>query len=57
MPVFEFDELRDRREVEGETLLDYWGYNTVSFFAPNTGYCAGIEYNREGNELKQLIKQ
>ena len=56
MPVFEFDELRDRREVEGETLLDYWGYNTVSFFAPNTGYCAGIEYNREGNELKQLIK-
>ncbi|MDD3659509.1 MAG: glycogen debranching protein GlgX [Lachnospiraceae bacterium] len=56
MPVFEFDELRDRREVNGEALLDYWGYNTVSFFAPNTGYCAGIEYNREGNELKQLIK-
>ena len=32
------------------------GYNTVSFFAPNTSYAAGIEYNQEGNELKHLIK-
>lgn len=57
MPIFEFDELRDRREVDGSTLFDYWGYNTVSFFAPNTSYCSGIEYNREGNELKHLIKE
>ncbi|MDD3204841.1 MAG: glycogen debranching protein GlgX [Lachnospiraceae bacterium] len=57
MPIFEFDELRDRREVDGKTLLDYWGYNTVSFFAPNTGYCASVEYNREGNELKRVIKE
>ena len=56
MPIFEFDELKDKREVDGNTLLDYWGYNTVSFFAPNTSYCAGVEYNREGNELKNLIK-
>lgn len=56
MPIFEFDEVKDSRVYEGEQLLDYWGYNTVSFFAPNTSYCAGIEYNREGNELKKLIK-
>ncbi len=56
MPIFEFDEVKDRREYEGKELLDYWGYNTVSFFAPNTSYCSGAEYNREGNELKQLIK-
>ena len=31
MPVFEFDETMDKREVNGRTLLDYWGYNTVSF--------------------------
>ena len=55
MPIFEFDELRDRREVDGSVLIDYWGYNTVGFFAPNTSYTAGIEYNREGNELKRLI--
>lgn len=56
MPIFEFDEVKDRREYNGQELLDYWGYNTVSFFAPNTSYSAGVEYNREGNELKQLIK-
>lgn len=56
MPIFEFDETRDRREVNGNVLLDYWGYNPVSFFAPNTSYSAGAEYNREGNELKNLIK-
>lgn len=57
MPVFEFDELRDYREYEDKKLFDYWGYNTVCFFAPNTSYSASIEYNREGKELKKLIKQ
>lgn len=56
MPIFEFDELRDKREYEGNVLLDYWGYNTVSFFAPNTSYSSKREHNREGNELKRLIK-
>lgn len=57
MPIFEFDELKDAREYQGRQLLNYWGYNTVSFFAPNTSYAAGIEYNQEGNELKNLIKK
>jgi len=57
MPIFEFDEMRDRREVDGRTLLDYWGYNPVCFFAPNTSYTADQEYNREGKELKTLIKK
>ena len=57
MPIFEFDEMQDYREVDGEKLCNYWGYNTVSFFAPNTSYSASIEYNREGNELKHLIQE
>lgn len=57
MPIFEFDEMRDVREYKGTKLLDYWGYNPVSFFAPNTSYTAGVEYNREGIELKNLVKQ
>lgn len=55
MPIFEFDEMLDYREVDGEKLYNYWGYNTVSFFAPNTSYASSHEYNREGNELKKLI--
>lgn len=56
MPIFEFDETGSLRTYNGQDLIDYWGYNSVSFFAPNTSYCGGVEYNREGTELKQLIK-
>lgn len=56
MPVFEFDEMRDVRMVDDHLLIDYWGYNSVCFFAPNTSYASSIEYNREGRELKELIK-
>ena len=56
MPIFEFDELSECRTVDGKELLNYWGYNTVSFFAPNTSYASAVEYNREGTELKQLVK-
>lgn len=56
MPVFEFDEMRDARLIDENELLDYWGYNPVCFFAPNTSYTSGVEYNREGMELKHLIK-
>lgn len=56
MPIFEFDEMRDHRVIDGRKLLDYWGYNTVSFFAPNTSYASDREYNHVGTELKQLIK-
>ena len=57
MPIFEFDETMNAREVNGNRLLEYWGYNTVSFFAPNTSYIAQDEYNQEGTELKELIKE
>ncbi|MCI9056272.1 MAG: glycogen debranching protein GlgX [Oscillospiraceae bacterium] len=56
MPIFEFDEMQNYREVDGNKLYNYWGYNSVSFFAPNTSYTATTEYNREGNELKNLIQ-
>lgn len=56
MPIFEFDETHGYREVDGKSVMDYWGYNTVSFFAPNTSYAGEAEYNREGKELKTLIK-
>ena len=56
MPIFEFDEMRDVRLIDENELIDFWGYNPVSFFAPNTSYCSSMEYNHEGLELKTLIK-
>lgn len=57
LPVFEFDEFENSRTVDGTTLYNYWGYSTVNFFAPKTGYAASGRYGMEADELKNLIKQ
>lgn len=57
MPIFEFDEMGSYRNFENEPLYDYWGYNTVCFFAPNTSYESHHEHNFEGTELKELIHE
>ena len=48
MPIFEFDELQGSREVDGKKLIDYWGYNTVSFFCAEYELCSinGIQPGR-----------
>lgn len=57
MPVFEFDEIKENRKYNDKVLVDYWGYNPISFFAPNTSYAAKTEDNSSGTELKKLIKR
>lgn len=59
MPIFEFDETVNTRERNGKKLIEYWGYNTVGFFAPNSCYASSPEkeYNCEGTELKELIRE
>ncbi|MBO4375091.1 MAG: glycogen debranching protein GlgX [Lachnospiraceae bacterium] len=56
MPVFEFDEFENSREVNGQRLLNYWGYSTVCFFAPKAGYAASAPFGMEVDEFKTLIK-
>ena len=55
MPIFEFDEMENARVVDGEQLYNYWGYNTVGFFAPNTGYSSKEEHNYEIKGFKNII--
>ncbi len=57
MPIFEFNEMHNAREIDGKQLLECWGYNSTCFFAPNTVYATTDEYNHEGTELKELIKE
>jgi glycogen operon protein len=56
MPVFEFDEMLSEREHNGNQLVDYWGYNPVGFFSPNSSYSSTPECTQGGNELKRLIR-
>jgi isoamylase len=57
MPVFEFDEFENSRTVNGETLYNYWGYSTVGFFAPKSGYAATGAMGMQVDELKNLVKR
>jgi isoamylase len=56
MPVMEFDELEHahRNPHTGELLLNYWGYSTLSFFAPKAAYAAGA--GQQVREFKEMVK-
>ena len=51
LPVHAF--LQDRRLVEHQ-LRNYWGYNTLAFFAPEPQYLASGELNEMRNAIKRL---
>ena len=57
MPIFEFDEFENSREINNERTYNYWGYSTVCFFAPKAGYAASAPFGMEADELKSLIKR
>ena len=57
LPIFEFDELENSRVVGGERLYNYWGYSTVDFFAPKSGYAASGTRGLASEELKNVVRQ
>src|SRR4030066_34134 len=59
MPIYEFDEFENSRlsPETGETLMNYWGYSTVGFFAPKSGLAATGKLGMQVDELKALVKE
>ena len=37
-------------------LTNYWGYNTIGFFAPHQGYAAATAAGGQVNEFKDMVK-
>jgi glycogen operon protein len=56
MPIFEFDEL-ELADKKPYGRINYWGYNTVGFFAPKAGYASTGHFGMQVDELKALIKE
>jgi isoamylase len=54
MPVHYF--LTDRYLIDGGRA-NYWGYNTIGFFAPDPGYAAGDKVNDQVKEFKNMVKE
>jgi len=59
MPIFEFDEFDNTltNPATGERLMNYWGYSTIGFFAPKSGYAATSMFGMQSDELKNLVKE
>lgn len=53
MPVHQF--VTDP-SLEAKGLKNYWGYNTIGYFAPHNGYCSNRRGDRQVEEFKQMVK-
>jgi glycogen operon protein len=53
MPVHQF--VHDMYLLQ-RGLCNYWGYNTVGFFAPHNGYSTGKDTGRQVHEFKLMVK-
>jgi isoamylase len=54
MPVHQ--SISDRHLVE-EGLSNYWGYNTIGFFAPGIRFFSGQEKGGQVKEFKTMVKE
>jgi isoamylase len=54
MPVHHF--VSDRYLKE-KGLSNYWGYNTIGFFAPDSRYSASGSTGQQVNEFKMMVKE
>ncbi|MEE4542546.1 glycogen debranching protein GlgX [Streptomyces sp. V4-01] len=53
MPVHQF--IQDHRLADAG-LANYWGYNTIGFFAPHNGYCALGDRGQQVLEFKTAVR-
>jgi glycogen operon protein len=53
MPIHQF--ITDRHLVE-RNLSNYWGYNSIGFFAPHAGYASSGTRGEQVAEFKDMVK-
>ncbi|MFH1687262.1 MAG: glycogen debranching protein GlgX [bacterium] len=58
LPVNEFSETDNDRTnpLTGQTLLNYWGYHSIGFFAPKAAYSSRVEPGAPVVEFKRLVR-
>ena len=53
LPIFAFDH---DGALADNGLVNYWGYNTLAYFAPHAGYAVSKEPGAVTREFKQMVK-
>jgi len=59
LPLQEFNEMEYPRTNprNGETLVNYWGYSTVAFFAPKGAYASDSRPGAQVREFKTMVRE
>ncbi|MBX5494508.1 MAG: glycogen debranching protein GlgX [Bryobacteraceae bacterium] len=53
MPVHAF---LDDKHLCDRGLRNYWGYNTINYFSPDSRYCSSGDHGEQVNEFKAMVK-
>ncbi|HEX7139898.1 MAG TPA: alpha-amylase family glycosyl hydrolase, partial [Vicinamibacterales bacterium] len=56
LPVCEFDDSETTINGAGDPVRNYWGYSTVGFFAPHSGYCVSPDGAAHVTEFRDMVK-
>jgi len=56
LPVCEFDDSNTSLSPAGRQLRNYWGYSTLGFFSPHSGYCVERNGVTHMSEFRDLVK-
>ncbi len=56
-PIFDFDQ-KEVKQIgpNGEQLVNYWGYDPLSYFAPQNSYCDSPETGMHITEFRDMVK-
>jgi len=59
LPIQEFNEHEfiSKNPKTGETLINYWGYSTVAFFAPKGSYSSDRSPGGQVREFKEMVRE
>ncbi len=59
LPIQEFDEHENSNSnpKTGKALTNYWGYSTMSFFAPKASYASNKNPGQCVNEFKEMVRE
>ena len=53
MPVHQF---LSSQYLADRGLTNYWGYDTIGFFAPHHGYCSAGSRGEQVTEFKSMVR-
>ena len=54
MPVHQF--VNDQPPAGSEAWRNYWGYNTIGFFAPHNAYSSTRHRGQQVQEFKAMVR-